>query len=205
LAAAARHDHTLVLVNKHGQVDPVDIKKAIRPDTWLISVGLANNEVGTIQPLSKIAEIIKQVRAERLADGNPTPLICTVMHHKAQGIGLARYSTGHRYVDHSTQPKSTDRSKSDYSTPARSVVLKAQIVGGGQESGLRSGTENVAGVIGMAVALTKADEHRHYEVTRLSDLRNQLQTKLVDAFADAVVLAIQNIVWRAFAYFFPRP
>jgi len=51
----------------------------------------------------------------------------------------------------------------------------------------RSGTENVAGVIGMAVALTKADEHRHYEVTRLSDLRNQLQTKLVDAFADAVV------------------
>jgi cysteine desulfurase len=187
LAAAARHDHTLVSVNKHGQVDPTDIKKAIRPDTWLVSVGLANNEVGTIQPLSKIAEIIKQVRSERLAEGNLTPLY---LHSDAsQGAGQLDLHVTRLGVDMLSlnAAKAYGPKQVGLLYASRSVALKPQIVGGGQESGLRSGTENVAGVIGMATALTNADKHRHGELTRLSDLRNQLQSKLLDAFPDAVV------------------
>jgi len=67
------------------------------------------------------------------------------------------------------------------------VLLKAQIVGGGQESGLRSGTENVAGVIGFAKAASLADAHRRTEAERLSGLRDTLQTALVEAFPEAIV------------------
>ena len=65
--------------------------------------------------------------------------------------------------------------------------MKPQIVGGGQEAGMRSGTENVAGVIGMAKALEIADAKRHDEVQRLAKLRNTLQARLVTEFPDAVI------------------
>ncbi|MNQ16061.1 Cysteine desulfurase [compost metagenome] len=75
---------------------------------------------------------------------------------------------------------------------ARHVRLSAQIVGGGQERGLRSGTENVAGTVGFAKALELAETHRKYEADRLMQLRDTLQTKLVDAFPDAVVSGYQK-------------
>lgn len=187
LAAAARHEYTLIPVDHNGRVDPAAIKKAIRPDTWLVSVGLANNEVGTIQPLNRIAEIVATVRSERLADGNTTPIY---LHSDAsQGAGQLDLHVARLGVDMLTlnAAKAYGPKQVGLLYAARSVKLQPQIVGGGQELGLRSGTENVAGVIGMAAALTKVDTGRHGEVTRLSDLRNQLQTKLTTAFHDAVV------------------
>jgi cysteine desulfurase len=188
LAAVSRHDYTLVAVDHNGRVDPDAIKKAIRPDTWLVSVGLANSEIGTIQPLNKIAEIIKQVRAERLVDDNTTPLY---LHSDAsQGAGQLDLHVSRLGVDMLTLnaakvygPKQVGLLYADRST----VKLQPQIVGGGQEAGLRSGTENVAGVVGMAAAFTKADAHRNSEVARLSELRNSLQAKLTEAFEDAVI------------------
>lgn len=187
LAAASRHEHTLVDVDHNGRVDPAAIKKAIRPDTWLVSVGLANSEIGTIQPLSKIAEIIKQVRAERLAEGNTTPLY---LHSDAsQGAGQLDLHVSRLGVDMLTLnaakvygPKQVGLLYAD-----RAVKLQPQIVGGGQEAGLRSGTENVAGVVGMAAAFAMADGRRHEEVARLTELRNNLQTKLIEAFPDAAI------------------
>ena len=187
LAAAARHEHTMVPVDQNGRVDPDAIKKAIRPDTWLVSVGLANNEIGTIQPLSKIAEVIKHVRSERLAEGNTTPIY---LHSDAsQGAGQLDMHVTRLGVDMLTlnAAKAYGPKQVGLLYAARSVKLQPQIVGGGQEAGLRSGTENVAGVIGMAAAFKKADAHRNGEVKRLSDLRNQLQAKLVAAFPDAVI------------------
>ncbi len=70
---------------------------------------------------------------------------------------------------------------------ASHVRLSPQIVGGGQEHGLRSGTENVAGVIGFSKALSLVTEHRKYESDRLAELRDGLQEKLTTAFPDAVV------------------
>lgn len=187
LAAATRHDHTRVPVDHNGRVDLATIKNAIRPDTWLVSVGLANNEIGTIQPLSKIADVIKDVRAERLADGNATPIY---LHSDAsQGAGQLDLHVTRLGVDMLTlnAAKAYGPKQVGLLYAARSVKLQPQIVGGGQEAGLRSGTENVAGVIGMAAAFKRADTHRNGEVKRLSDLRNQLQTKLVTAFPDAVI------------------
>ncbi|MET0979948.1 MAG: aminotransferase class V-fold PLP-dependent enzyme, partial [Candidatus Saccharimonadales bacterium] len=75
---------------------------------------------------------------------------------------------------------------------ASHVLLNAQIVGGGQERGLRSGTENVAGVIGFAKAMELADAHRKYESERLRKLRDDLQHALTTAFDDAVISGSQK-------------
>lgn len=187
LAAAAKFDQTLVPVDHNGRVDPGDIEKSIRPETWLVSVALANNELGTIQPLSRIAEIIKKIRAQRLADGNATPLY---FHSDAsQGAGQLDLHVTRLGVDMLTlnASKAYGPKQVGLLYAARSVKLKAQIVGGGQEAGLRSGTENVPGVIGMATALQKADAKRHETVARLSQLRDSLQSKLTDAFPEAIV------------------
>jgi len=70
---------------------------------------------------------------------------------------------------------------------ANYVVLSPQIRGGGQERGLRSGTENVAGVIGFAKAIELAADHRKFESDRLTKLRDQLEYSLTQAFPDAIV------------------
>jgi cysteine desulfurase len=69
----------------------------------------------------------------------------------------------------------------------RALKLRAQIVGGGQERALRSGTENVAGTIGFARAFELANEHRRGESKRLAELRDLLEKRLMEAFPDAVV------------------
>jgi cysteine desulfurase len=189
LAAAAMNgrDHTLVSVDHNGRVDPAAIGAAIRPDTWLVSVALANNELGTIQPLSRIAEAIKIIRADRLSSGNTTPLY---LHSDAsQGAGQLDLHVTRLGVDMLTlnAAKIYGPKQVGLLYANRSVALTPQIVGGGQESGRRSGTENVAGVIGMATALVQADKSRHSEVVRLGGLRDQLQAKLLAAFPDAVV------------------
>ncbi len=187
LASASQQECTLVEVDKNGRVNPEDIERAIQSDTWLVSVGLANSEIGTIQPLSKISAVIEQVRATRLSEGNQTPLY---LHSDAsQGAGQLDLHISRLGVDMLTLnaakvygPKQVGLLYAD-----RRVRLQPQIVGGGQEAGLRSGTENVAGVIGMARALTLADKKRNTEVRRLGELRDSLQSKLVDAFSDAIV------------------
>lgn len=192
LAAAARQEHTAVSVDKNGRVDPIAIKDAIRPDTWLISIGLANNEIGTVQPLSKIADAIKKIRAERLNEGNTTPLY---LHSDAsQGAGQLDLHVTRLGVDMLTlnAAKVYGPKQVGLLYAARSVQLQPQILGGGQEAGLRSGTENVAGVIGFAEALSRADKKRHGEVMRLSGLRDRLQAKLIETFDDVVVSGHQK-------------
>lgn len=187
LAAAARYNHTLVAVDQHGRVDPNAVKQAIRPDTWLISIGLANNEIGTVQPLAKIAEIIREVRTERLEAGNHVPLY---LHSDAsQGVGQIDVNVARLGIDMLTinAAKIYGPKQVGLLYAARSVELQPQIVGGGQEQGRRSGTENVAGVIGMAVALERADAARKTEVRRLAELRDDLERRLVAAFPDAVI------------------
>lgn len=187
LAAARNHDHTLVDVDAKGRVNPDDIKNAIRPDTWLVSVGLANSEIGTIQPLSKIAEVIAIVRSERRSQGNHNPLY---LHSDAsQGAGQLDLHVSRLGVDMLTVNASKVYGPKQVGLlyASRSVKLRPIIVGGGQEAGLRSGTENVAGTVGMAKALQIADGERSREIKRLQELRDNLQNKLTSVFDDAVV------------------
>lgn len=186
LSAAARNDHTLVPVDKYGRVKPEDIRAAIRPDTWLVSVGIANSEIGSIQPIARIAEIIEAERENRRVSGSDTPIY---LHSDAsQGAGQLDLHVSRLGVDMLTlnAAKIYGPKQVGILYKSRIVDLVPQIVGGGQELGLRSGTENVAGTVGMAAALKKADAKRRGEVARLANLRNSLEKSLAAEFPDAV-------------------
>lgn len=187
LEAAKRHEYTLVQPNAKGMIDPVAIKAAIRPDTELVSIQLANNELGTIQPLRDIATIVRAERARRAVAGESTPLY---FHSDAsQGLGQLDVHVARLGVDALTLnagkvygPKQVGCLWTD-----RFVRLAPLVYGGGQENGVRSGTENVAGAIGFATALELAVVHANSETNRLRELRDYLQRRLVEQFPDAVV------------------
>lgn len=192
LAAAKNAAHTIVAVGESGVVRPEDIAVAIRPDTVLVSVALANNELGTVQPLSAISELIRRERARRREANDHTPLY---FHSDAsQGVGQLEVNVARLGVDLLTLnagkvygPKQVGLLWAD-----AGVRLSAQIVGGGQERGLRSGTENVAGVVGFSVAMQLAATHRKAEAERLRTLRDGLQQKLQEAFPEMVVSGNQK-------------
>lgn len=187
LAAAKMHDHTIVAADEKGRVTPEAVKAALRPDTQLVSIALANNEVGTIQPLRSIAEVINSERERRRTAGETTPIY---LHSDAsQGIGLLDVHMSRLGVDLLTvnAAKVYGSKQVGLLWASRQVVLQPQIVGGGQERGLRSGTENVAGTIGFARAMELADGSRRGESERLRVLRDKMESRLVEAFPEAVL------------------
>lgn len=187
LAAAERYEHTFVSCDKRGFVSSESVEKAIRADTRLVSIALANNELGTIQPIRDIAAVVKNERARRLGEGDMTPIYlhCDAsqgagqidIHVSRLGVDLLTLNAGKIYG-----PKQVG-----LLWAASNVRLQPQIVGGGQERGLRSGTENVAGVVGFAKAMELAERHRKSEAKRLMELRDMLQKRLTTAFKNAVV------------------
>lgn len=186
-AAKEKNDHTLVDVLPNGTVDLAALEHGVRDDTELISIGLANNELGTIQPLRKIAALVEKIRADRLERGNHTPLY---LHSDAsQGFGLIDIHVARLGVDLLTlnAAKIYGPKQVGLLWSKRSVILEPQVVGGGQEQGLRSGTENVAGVIGFAKAAELAIKKQTSEAKRLGELRDELQARLLAAFPDALL------------------
>ena len=187
LAAVQGGDHTIVDMQPNGRVDLQAIRRAIRPDTRLISVALANGEIGTIQPLDMVAEIVREERATRLENGNMTPLY---LHSDAsQGAGLLDVHVARLGVDLLTlnAGKIYGPKQVGLLWAERSVRLQPQILGGGQEQGLRSGTENVAGTIGFYTAMEIAERRRKSESQRLAKLRDDLEARLMAALPQAVV------------------
>lgn len=192
LAAATTHDNTIIPVDKKGIVNLETVQAAIRPDTGLVSVALANNEIGTIQPIRDIAEIIKLERRRRLAANEEMPIY---FHCDAsQGIGQLDVNVARLGVDMLTLNAGKFYGPKQVAVlwAASHVHIAPMIVGGGQERGLRSGTENVAGVIGCAVAIELALQHRLGEAKRLGILRDEMQKRLVTAFPDSVVSGNQK-------------
>lgn len=187
LECAKLHDNTIIKADERGYVIASLIKEAIRPDTQLISVALANNELGTIQPISDIAKVVKSERQARLLSGNKTPIY---FHCDAsQGVGQLDISVARMGVDMLTvnSGKIYGPKQVGLLWISSGIKLVPIIVGGGQESGLRSGTENVAGVIGFAKALEIAQKHKIFESKRLAGLRDYLQNTLTSSFPNAVV------------------
>lgn len=187
LAAAAMHDHTFVAPDTFGTIHPEAVAKAITPDTALVSIGLANNELGTIQPLKDIAAVVEAERERRRNANEHTPLY---FHTDAsQCAGLLDLHVNRLGVDALTlnAGKVYGPKQVGLLWAAHTVRLQPVVHGGGQEQGLRSGTENVAGTIGFAKAFTVADTHRKAEVERLSKLRGALREQLVQEFPWAVI------------------
>lgn len=187
LAAADQHDRTLVGVSQYGRVDTARLAKALRPETQLISIALANNEIGTLQPLREIVEIAKLERRRRLATGEKRPLY--VHTDASQGLGLIDIHVSRLGVDMMTlnAGKVYGPKQVGLLWAASHVVLNPVVVGGGQERGLRSGTENVAGTIGFMVALTRAEKRQRQEAERLAAIRDEMRQALEDRFPAMIV------------------
>lgn len=192
LAVAKRLGATLLAPDAKGIVSAQQVKEAMTPETQLVSIALANNELGTIQPLRDIAEVVKQERDRRLAENNHTPIF---LHTDAsQGVGQLDVNVARLGVDMLTLNAAKVYGPKQVALlwAAPHVTLAPYIVGGGQERGLRSGTENVAGVIGFAKAMELASAHRKFESDRLQKLRDGLQKALTEAFPIAVISGNQK-------------
>ena len=157
------YEVTYLPVDGDGLVDPAAVEGAIRPDTILISVMAANNEIGTIQPIAEIGAIAKAHKVLFHTDA-----VQAVGHIpvdvEAWNVDLLSLS-GHKFGG----PKGIGALY--MKKPLR---LPALIQGGGQEKGRRSGTENVPGAAGMAAALKEAVDHLPEESARLAALRDKL-------------------------------
>lgn len=192
LAAAQRYDSHVIVPGEAGEVRPEAVKALISESTRLVSVAVANNELGTIQPLHTIAEVVQAEREARREKGNATPIY---LHTDAsQGAGLLELNPAKLGVDLLTlnAAKMYGPKGVGLLWAAPDVELEPLLVGGGQERGLRSGTENVAGVVGFAEAFEHAERHRKEEVRRIGGLRDDLEKQLTDAFDDIVVTKAPN-------------
>lgn len=159
LEAAKRYDYQLIKADKNGVIVLDDLRNKLNNNIEMVSISLANNELGTIQPIAEIAEIIRQARQQRLRQGIKTPLY---LHSDAsQALNLLDINTSRLGVDLLTINAAKCGGPKGVGAlyVAHGVKLQPISVGGGQERGLRSGTENVPGVIGFAVAAQESKSH----------------------------------------------
>lgn len=154
---------TLLDVGEKGIVSPAQVEKAIRPDTALVTVMYANNEIGTIQPIREIGAVCRQngvlFHTDAVQAAGHLPInvkddqidMLSLSAHKfngPKGIGVLYAKTG--------------------------VFLTNLIEGGGQERGKRAGTENLPAIVGMATALEEALALQNERLVYVTQLRNQL-------------------------------
>lgn len=165
---------TYLPVDSNGVVDPAVLERAIDAETTLVSVMLANNEIGTIEPVAELCAMVRSrgitFHSDAVQAAGALPLdvdglgvdLLTVSAHKIYGAKGA----GALYV-------------------RRGTPLSPLIYGGDQERGRRSGTENVPAIVGLAVALILADREREGETARLTKLRDTLIAGVLDAVPGA--------------------
>ncbi len=159
LETAKKYSYKKVTVKSDGLIDIEGFKKQLTDEVVLVSVSLANNELGTIQPLAEIAELIRKVRQNRLSRGLKTPLY---LHSDAsQALSLMDINVARLGVDLLTLNAAKCGGPKGIGAlfVGHGIKLKPVTVGGGQERGLRAGTENVPSLIGFSVAAKHAHGH----------------------------------------------
>lgn len=159
LENAKHYDAQTIRVDKTGLIDLADLRAKLTDDVELVSVSLANNELGTIQPLAEIAQILRETRLDRLKRGIKTQLL---LHSDAsQGLALVDINVARLGVDLLTLNSAKVCGPKGVGAlyVGHGVRLKPLVYGGGQERNLRSGTENVAGAVGFATALEAIKGH----------------------------------------------
>ena len=167
-----------IKVLSNGVIDLEDLKKKITDKTELISVSLANNELGTIQPLAEISSIIREIKIDRMKRGIKTKLL---LHSDAsQALNLLDINVARLGVDLLTMNAAKVYGPKGVGTlyVSHNAKLTPLTRGGGQENGLRSGTENVPGVIGFAKAIELAKEHLNGNRKKYATWRKALLNEL---------------------------
>jgi cysteine desulfurase len=173
-------DVTYVPVDGTARIDPDEVARSLRPDTALVSVMLANNEVGTVEPVGEIAHAVRQ-RGRQLGrdipvhvDAVQAPLWISI---DVERLGIDALSlSAHKFGGPTGVGVLYLR---------RGVPFLAQQSGGGQERQRRAGTEHVAGVIGAAAAIDIAEQDRAANCRHVADLAQRLTGGVLDSIADA--------------------
>lgn len=154
---------TKLPVHKNGIVQPDEFQAALRPDTALVTIMTANNEIGTIQPIAQIGAICRAAgvlfHTDAVQAAGILPLDVQAMNVDLLSLSAHKFhgpkGVGVLYIRKGSE-------------------ISAMLDGGAQERGMRAGTENVAGVVGLATALKESCESRDENASRLSRLRDQL-------------------------------
>jgi len=158
--------HTIVPVNKYGCVNPEDIDSAIKDDTGLITIMLANNEVGTVEPLQDIAKIAKKHNVLFHSDGVQ---VLGKLPIDVQELGVDMMSfSAHKFYG----PKGVGALYIK-----EGIAMKPIIAGGSQEKSLRAGTENVGGIAGLGRAAELVTKSLSDVGRTLTTLETQFKTK----------------------------
>ncbi len=183
LAVAQTKQIKVAPVSKVGIVKLDELEAMITDQTDLVSVCLASSDLGSIQPISQISQLIKQINQQRSLSGNKTKLL---LHCDAsQGLGQVDVNISRLSVDLLTISAAKIYGPKQVAALwiRPGVKLVSQIHGGGQELGLRSGTENVAGVIGFAKAIEIIKSN---QAPRVAKLRDQFETELTDQLGETI-------------------
>jgi cysteine desulfurase len=167
---------TYLPVDKSGQINPQDLKSSIRPETILISVMHANNELGTIQPLEEIGKIAKEAdiyfHTDAVQSIGKIPVEVTAL-----AVDLLSLS-GHKIY----APKGTGALYIKGGTH-----LQQLLYGGHHQRGARPGTENVAGIVGLGAAAAIAKKAQVEDAKRISKLRDHLEQEIVKMVPDTKI------------------
>jgi cysteine desulfurase len=161
------YDVTWIGVSADGVVDPDDVRNAIRPETVLISIMHANNEIGTIQPIEEIGKIAAEADVYFHSDGVQSTGKIPVDVKK---LGVDLYSISAHKIH---GPKGVGAL-----FIKKGTTLKPIMTGGGHERNRRSGTENVPGIVGFGAAARLAREGLSHDMARVQFLRDRLETEL---------------------------
>lgn len=173
-------NYQIINVDQNGRILINDFKNKLNSKTQFVSVCLASSELGTIQPIAEIASFIRAERTRRALAGEKTPLY---FHCDAsQGLGVMEVKLNRLDVDLLTLNAAKVYGPKGIGVlyVGHNVRLRPLTVGGGQEMGLRSGTENVPATIGFAAAITDAEKHINSERKRLMELKVKLHRLLED-------------------------
>jgi len=168
---------TRLPVDQFGMVDPADVKKAITPQTVLISVMHANNEVGTIQPIQEIGKIARERNILFHTDAVATAGVIPVDVDKLN-VDLLSLAANPFYGPHGVG-----------ALYIRKGTRIAPLLDGGiQEQGLRAGTENILGIIGMGKAAEIAAKEMHNRIGHVLPLRDRLKKEIPEAIPEVALV-----------------
>ncbi len=170
---------TYLPVDKHGMVDPEDLRNAITDKTVLITIMFANNEIGTLHPVVEIGKIAKEKGVIFHCDATQAVGHVPVDVERC-GIDLLSL-TAHKLYGPKGAGALYVRSR------APRVRLTPIIDGGGHERGMRSGTLNVPGIVGLGAACEIAGKEMAEEMARLTDLRHRLQAGVFERLDDVIL------------------
>tara|TARA_B100001123_G_C15317850_1_gene1026809 strand:+ start:862 stop:2019 length:1158 start_codon:yes stop_codon:yes gene_type:complete len=169
-------DITILPVDQHGLTSPRDLKTVIQPDTFLVSIMYANNEIGVVQPISDLAAITHEhnilFHSDAVQAAGQLPLDVETL-----GVDLMSVSA-HKFYG----PKGVGLLYAK-----RDTLTHSQQTGGSQENGLRAGTQNVPLIVGMATALKIVVARQQNDNSKMKTLRDRLIKAVLETISDSIL------------------